>query len=262
MYNNKKAGGMFMLAKERLAYIINRLQVRPSISILELSKEMNVSFSTVQRDLRKLEGDGRIERSRGGAVSNRLVEILSGNSDASVSEKIHLNKKEKESIAKTAAKIIKDGECIFLDSGTTIAHLVPYIMSKNITIVTNSMYLQQKLTGCKGQLFLLGGKYSSKFDMTLGSATIMQIENLRFDRAFLSTSGIDVKSKELYSAESEIAVIKKLVIKRSKKTFVLADHTKFDIKAIHTYAKFNEIDYIFTDHYPENERVLKNIVIC
>lgn len=251
-----------MLAKERLAYIVNRLQVRPSISIQELSREMNVSFSTVQRDLRKLEADGKIERSRGGAVSNRVVEMLSGMNEVAVSEKIHLNKQEKEVVAKTAAKLIKDGECIFLDSGTTIAHLVPYIMNRNITIVTNSMYLQRKLAGCKGQLFLLGGKYSAKFDMSLGSATMMQIESLRFDRAFLSTSGIDVKSKELYSVEAEIAAIKKLVIKRSKCVFVLADHTKFDIKAIHTYAKLNEVDYIFTDKYPQSERTIKNVVVC
>lgn len=251
-----------MLAKERLAYIVNRLQVRPSISIQELSKEMNVSFSTVQRDLRKLEQEGRIERSRGGAVSNHVSEMLSGDNEVAVSEKIHLNKPEKEKIARTAVKLIKDGECIFLDSGTTIAHLVPYIMSKNIKIVTNSMYLQRKLAGCKGQIFLLGGKYNAKFDMTMGSAMIMQLENIRFDRAFLSTSGIDIKSKELYSVESEIAVIKKLIIKRSKRAYVLADHTKFEIKAVHTYAKLNEVDYVFTDKYPENERVLKNIVVC
>lgn len=251
-----------MLAKERLAYIVNRLQVRPSISVHELSKEMNVSFSTVQRDLRKLESDGRIERSRGGAVSNRVSEMLSGDNEIAVSAKIHLNKPEKEMIAKTASKLIKDGDCIFLDSGTTIAHLVPYIMSKNITIVTNSMYLQRKLAGCKGQIFLVGGKYNTKFDMTLGAATIMLLESLRFDRAFLSTSGIDIKSKELYSVESEIAVIKKLVLKRSRRIYVLADHTKFEVKAVHTYAKLSDVDYIFTDEYPQNERVLKNIVVC
>lgn len=251
-----------MLAKERLAYIINRLQVRPSISIHELSKEMNVSFSTVQRDLRKLENEGKIERSRGGAVSNRVSEMLSGVNEVAVSAKIHLNKQEKEKIARSAAKLIKDGECIFLDSGTTIAHLVTYIMNRNITIVTNSMYLQRKLAGCKGQLFLVGGKYSAKLDMTLGSATILQLEGIRFDRAFLSTSGIDIKSRELYSVESEIAIIKKLVIKRAKRSYVLADHTKFEIKAVHTYAKMNDIDYLFTDAYPEDERIIKNVVVC
>lgn len=251
-----------MLAKERLVYIINRLQVRPSISVQELSREMNVSLSTVQRDLIKLEKEGRIERSRGGAISHHVSEMLSGESDIAVSEKIHLHQAEKEIIAKNAIKFIKDGECIFLDSGTTIAHLVPYIMNRNITIVTNSMYLQRRLAGCKGQVFLLGGKYSAKLDMTLGASTIMQLENLRFDRAFLSASGVDVRSKELYSVDSEIAVIKKLVMKRSKRTYVLVDNSKFNVKAIYTYAKLNEVDYIFTNQYPENERVLKNIVVC
>lgn len=251
-----------MLAKERLAYIVNRLQIRPSISIQELSKEMNVSFSTVQRDLRKLEECGKIERSRGGAISNQVSKMLSNMNEIAVSEKVHLNEPEKEVIAAYAAKFIKDGDCIFLDSGTTIAHLVPHIRSKHITIVTNSNYLQRKLAGCSGELFLLGGRYNPKFDMTLGASTIMQLENLRFNCAFLSASGVDLKSKELYSVESEIAIIKKMAMKRSKKNFVLVDHTKFDIKAIHTYAKLTDIDYLFTDAYPKEEKIIKNIVIC
>ncbi|MEG2751899.1 MAG: DeoR family transcriptional regulator, partial [Anaerorhabdus sp.] len=108
-----------MLAKERLAYIVNRLQVRPSISIQNLSKEMNVSLSTVQRDLRKLEQDGRIERSFGGAISNQVSKVLSERNEIAVSEKIHLHKTEKEIIAKAAVQQIQEGECIFLDSGTT-----------------------------------------------------------------------------------------------------------------------------------------------
>lgn len=251
-----------MLAKERLAYIVNRLKIRPSISIQELSKEMNVSFSTVQRDLRKLEESGKVERSRGGAISNHVSSMLSGMNEVAVSEKVHLNEPEKEKIAAYAAKYIKEGDCIFLDSGTTIAHLVPHIMSKNITVVTNSIYLQRKLVGCKGNVFLMGGIYNPKFDMTLGASTVMQLENLRFDCAFLSASGIDLKSKELYSVESEIALIKKMVMKRARKKYVLVDHTKFEIEAIYTYAKLSDIDAIFTDSKGHYETKARNIVIC
>lgn len=251
-----------MLAKERLVYIVNRLQIRPSISIQELSNEMNVSFSTVQRDLRKLEKDGKVERSRGGALSHQYAEILSGITEVAVSEKIHIKKDEKEIVAKTAAKLIKDGECIFLDSGTTIAHMVPFIMNKRITIVTNSHFLLRRLAGCKAQVFLLGGVYNPKFDMTLGAATISQMEKLRFDRAFLSASGVDLKYKEIYAVDSEVAIIKQLVMKRTKKSYVLVDDSKFDIRAIHTYAKLNEIDFILTNAYPKEERIYKNIVVC
>lgn len=251
-----------MLAKERLAYIVNRLQVSPSISVQELSKEMNVSLSTVQRDLRKLEHDGRVERSRGGVISSKVTKLLSGMNEVAVSEKIHLNEEEKERIAREAVQRIHEGDCVFLDSGTTIAHMVPYLMSLNITMVTNSMYLQRSLAGCRGQLFLLGGIYSAKFDMTLGTATNLELEGIRFDRSFLSASGIDIKSKELYSVESDIASIKKLVKKRSKHNYVLVDHTKFAITAIHTYGKINEFDCIFTDEEPASAKALKHIYVC
>lgn len=251
-----------MLSKERLVYIINRLQVRPSISVQELSKEMNVSLSTVQRDLRKLEGENRIERSRGGAISNSYSEILSGITEVAVSDKIHLHQDEKEIIAKNASKLINDGECIFLDSGTTIAHLVPFIMNKNITIVTNSHYVLRKLVGCKGKIYMLGGVYNAKYDMTLGASTISQMEKLRFDRIFISANGIDLKIKEVYSVESEISIIKQWAMKRSKRKYLLVDDSKFDTRAIHTYAKVTDFDYIFTNAYPAEEKVLKNIVIC
>ena len=251
-----------MLAKERLAYIIQRLQVRPSISVQDLSKEMNVSISTVQRDLKKLEAEGKIERARGGAVSNEIVETLSKESDVAVSEKVHIHQEEKETIAKTASQLIQEGECIFLDSGTTIAHLVPYIYAKNITIFTNSMYVHRKLIGCKGDVYLLGGKYSNKLDMTLGAPTLTQMESLRFDRAFLSASGLDIKSKEIYAVDDEIAIIKKVAIKRSKHAYLLVDHSKFKINAVHIYAKLSELDAIYTDELPENGKKVKNIIVC
>ena len=251
-----------MLSKERLVYIINRLQVRPSISVQELSKEMNVSLSTVQRDLRKLEEEKKIERSRGGAISNTYSEILSGITDVAVSDKIHLHQDEKEVIAKNAAKLINDGECIFLDSGTTIAHLVPYIMNKNITIVTNSHYVLRKLAGCKGKIYMLGGVYNAKYDMTLGASTVAPMEKIRFDRIFISANGVDLKLKEVYSVESEIAIIKQLALKRTKRKYLLVDDSKFETKAIHTYAKIADFDYVFTNAYPSVEKVFKNIVIC
>ncbi len=251
-----------MLAKERLLYILNRLNTRPSISIQELSKEMNVSLSTVQRDLRKLETEGKIERSRGGALSHEYTDILSSITEIAVSEKVHLHEAEKDLIAKNAASLIRDGECVFLDSGTTLAHMVPYVMNKRITIVTNSLYLHRKLMGCKASVYLIGGQYSPKFDMTLGASVISQLENLRFDRAFLSASGADIKSRELYSVESEIALIKKMVIQRARRNYVLLDCSKFGIKAMHTYARFAAVDYIITDSYPKEERMLKNIIVC
>lgn len=251
-----------MLGKERLAHIIKRLQIQPSISIQALSKEMNVSFSTVQRDLAKLQKEGKIDRTRGGAISNKVALTLSGMNEIAVSEKVNLNTLEKDIIAQCAYKYIKEGECIFLDSGTTIAHIVPYIINMNISIVTNSLYLQRKLIGCLGKVYLIGGEYNQKFDMSVGASTVMELEKMHFDRAFLSVSGVNVNDDELLSVESSIAAIKQMVIKRSKETYVLADHTKFNVLAVHTFAKISDIKYLFTDSALNQKSTLKNIVIC
>lgn len=257
-----KKGDYTMLAKERLAYIVKQLHVRPSISIQELSKEMDVSFSTVQRDLLKLEKNKKIERSRGGAISHQVSSILSNRNEVSVLEKIHINETAKESIAKVASQHIKDGDCIFLDSGTTIAYLVPYIMNKDITIVTNSLYLQRKLIGCKGNVFVLGGTYNEKFDVTMGAYTLSELENMQFNRSFFSANGISLKNKELYSADADIALIKRVVLGRSKENYVLLDHSKFDIMAMHVVASSTDMDIIFTDTYERNEKKPRHLIIC
>ena len=242
-----------MLAKERLVYIINRLQVRPSISVQELSREMNVSLSTVQRDLIKLEKEGRIERSRGGAISHRVSEMLSGESDIAVSEKIHLHQAEKEIIAKNAIKFIKDGECIFLDSGTTIAHLVPYIMNRNITIVTNSMELVPVLAESDHKIIILGGTYSKRGKRTFGGYSLEMLDSLYFDLSFIGMDGCKDIDGPATTSEEE-TYINKIVLRRSKKNIIISDSSKFENHANFQFAKFSDFDLLITNKISEDEK--------
>ena len=251
-----------MLQEERLVYIINRLNECSSVSVSQLSKELEVSLSTVQRDLRFLHDTGKVQRSRGGVLSKSYGEILSGVTEISVADKEDLYTKAKEIIARKACEEIQPGECIFLDSGTTIAFMIPYLIQKGVTVVTNSFYIMRKFNPSDLDIIMLGGKFYSKYDMTLGAQVISQIEELRFDRAFLSTCGIDLRSNEIYAVDIEIAQIKKMVIERSKHVSVLMDGSKFGVQAIHIYAKTTDVDAIYTETFPKNEKRLKNLIIC
>ena len=251
-----------MLQEERLVYILNRLNESPSVSVNQLSKELDISLSTVQRDLRFLHDAGKVQRSRGGVLSKSYGEILSGMNEISVADKEDLYTFAKEKIAKEAALEVREGECIFLDSGTTIACMIPYLVQKGVTIITNSFYLLRKFNLTETNITVLGGKYYPKYDMTLGAGTIGQLENLRFDRAFLSSCGIDLKLKEIYAVDIEIAQIKRMVIERSKHVSVLMDGSKFGIQAIQIYAKTNQVDRIYTESYPKDVKYLDNIIIC
>lgn len=130
-----------MLAKERQIYILSRLKSQPMISISDLCKEMNVSKSTVQRDLKLLEEQGKVDRERGGVVQIGLEETISDLTEGPVLEKVNIHQEEKKQIAEIAAKEIRDGDLIFLDSGTTPMQMIPFLHNKKIKIVTNSYFV-------------------------------------------------------------------------------------------------------------------------
>lgn len=250
-----------MLAKERQLYILSRLKTKPMISINDLCREMKVSKSTVQRDLILLEEQGKLDRARGGAAQVGLEETISDLTEKPVLEKVNVNLEAKKSIAESAAGEIKDGDLIFLDSGTTPLQLIPFLYNKQIKIVTNSFLLLSQLNQLSVEVYMLGGKYSSKHQICLGPSTIEQINDFRFDKAFIGANGADSKLAEVYTSELEVGGIKKAAIKRSKHSFLLIDDSKFQLTGLSLFGYFEDFDKIFTNNYPTIEKKPKNMVI-
>lgn len=251
-----------MLAKERLAYIMKRVADHQSISVAALAKEMQVSLSTVQRDLRKLALEGMIEREHGGALPHNFSQTIHTYSEVSVDEKASVKQKEKDWIARVASKIIKENECIFIDSGTTTAGLAPYLRNRKITIVTNSHYVVRKLRGAIAKILVLGGEYNSKYDMNWGSVTLEEIKQLHFDRCFMSANGCSAKTGEMYSVELDNGLVKKNVMERSTYKYALIDASKFEMKALYTFAHAAAFDQIFVDDDSQEKETLSNITVC
>lgn len=249
-----------MLARERQIYILSRLNVQPMISIKDLCREMNVSKSTVQRDLQKLEKQGKINRERGGAVQVDLEETISDLTEGPVLEKININVDLKNDIAELAAKEIKDGDLIFIDSGTTPLQLIPLLINRKIKIVTNSYIFLSKLGQLETDIYMLGGKYSRKHEICYGPSTINQLKDFRFDKAFITANGADCDLGEVYTSEIEVGSIKKTAMKRSKRSYLLVDDSKFKLTGLSTFGYFKEFDKIFTNSYPKNAKKYKNIV--
>ncbi|MBC7961217.1 MAG: DeoR/GlpR transcriptional regulator [Vallitaleaceae bacterium] len=253
-----------MLAKERLLYILERLSTQPSITIQCLSEELNVSASTIQRDLKILEVEGKIQRERGGAINKDLTETLTSFKEISVSDKEHIHVAEKQLICRYAAENVKDGDCIFVDSGTTPTYLIPAFVQKKIKIVTNSHYFISRITkeSFRGEIYILGGEYSPKYDMTYGSITIDTIKRFRFDHSFFSASGLDTDLGEIYAVEFDLAAIKRAVMERSNKQHLLIDHSKYTVKGMCSWAKLEEFTTIYTDEFVSNKKKPRNMIVC
>ena len=116
-----------MLKKERFFRILELLDHKSFITIQELMEVLNASKSTVNRDLIELEKQGLIQRERGGAIKKEMPATLSSYRELPVMDKEHIHSAEKDMICAQAAAIVKDGDCVYVDSGTTPSYLIPYI---------------------------------------------------------------------------------------------------------------------------------------
>ena len=169
-----------MNGSERRTVILSKIQQNDRVLVSDLAKEFDVAPMTIRRDLKELESTGRIKIQHGGAVLNKNTFFANG---MQIKKFEHVE--EKRQIAKTCLQFIEEGDCIFLDSGTTISEIARLLFTyKNLTVVTNSLLVSD----------ILGpGKYVVSSMAYMGAFTNDFIESFHFDKAFLSTSMIDDK---------------------------------------------------------------------
>ena len=247
-----------MIEKERHVMIMEQLRTSGFVSVKDLMAALNTSRSSVMRDLIALEEQGLLVRERGGAALMEVTEMLSRKKEPAVTLREHVNPEQKQRIAKAAAKLAKPGMCIFADSGSTTAALIPYLQDLDITIVTASVYLvRQVRDGMACKVYLPGGQYDAKYDMMTGEYAVSMLEMHRFDLAFMSANAIDLKKGEVMVADFGLAAMKKSAMKRSAKNILLADSSKLSQAAPYTYAALNAFDAVYMDRngkqkLPEN----------
>lgn len=211
-----------MLTNERHAYILKTLEQKHTIKIQELVDETGASESTIRRDLTELESQQKLERVFGGAILTRHKLM-----DQSIRDKSTQNLTEKIQVAQAAAEMVKHGDCIFLDAGTTTAQMIPFLQNKELVVVTNGLNLVDNLDEYDIKTYLTGGLLKSKTSAFVGSQTAQALKNYRFDICFLGVNGLH--EKDGYTTpDPEEAAIKILASTLSRKTFVLADHSKID----------------------------------
>ncbi|NCB33697.1 MAG: DeoR/GlpR transcriptional regulator [Erysipelotrichia bacterium] len=251
-----------MLKKERLYRIEALLKQKPFLSISQLQTELSVSRSSVMRDLDELEKSGRIVRERGGAASCHAEDLTrSIYSEPSVSSRENLNAEQKRRIAAAAASYIKDGSCIFLDSGTTPAYIIPWLEDKQVQIVTASTYVSNRIpSSFRGDVYLIGGSYLREYDTVSGSIALEMLDQFNFDCAFIGANGINLKTGEVSAFSEQISALKKHAMKRSTSSILLSDSSKFGVRAMSVFAKLNMFDKVITDSYPENMKKPGNII--
>jgi DeoR family transcriptional regulator, fructose operon transcriptional repressor len=235
-----------MLTFERQELILSMLKEQHTIKMQEIVDETGASESTIRRDLKELEQSNKLKRIHGGATlfQKKLVE-------PTIAEKTVKNRHEKRLIAQKAAELIEEGDCLFLDAGTSTVELIPFLKGKNIVVVTNGLTNISELLEVEIETHVVGGYVKKGTRAFVGRGAIQSLEGYRFDKAIIGANGISIQDG-CTTPDPEEAFIKELAIKRSSQSYVLADHTKFGEISFSKFADLNEVTIITSNQVEED----------
>ena len=233
-----------MLAVERRNIIEQTIIKNKSVLVLELAKQFDVTTETIRSDLEKLERQGVLVRTYGGAT---LVESVEA--DMSIHERDTVNFEGKQSIGLRAAQMIKDGETVFLDASTSSLHVARNIKDKkSITVITNAEKIVMELANCPDiKVISTGGMLHSKNMSYVGRIVEETIRKSYFaNKVFFSCRGVTLSRGLMESTEAE-AEIKKAMIDCSESAIFLCDKNKLGRLGVPVIYGLDKVDCLITD---------------
>ncbi len=233
-----------MLAVERRYKIEELINRDKSVMVTELAKLFDVTPETIRGDLLRLEKRGVLVRTYGGAT----ISDGSG-SELSYHERDVVNAEAKHNIAANAAKIIRNGETIFLDASTSSLYLARSIKDKEgLTVITNAVSIINELADCSNiKLISTGGRLSKRNLSYVGRfAEKMIRQNLVANKMFFSCKGVTI-SRGLCDTSEDEADIKRAMMDVSDFVVFLCDHNKLGRKGVPVIAPIDRIHTFITD---------------
>lgn len=225
-----------MLQDERQNRILNQLQVKHAVKVHELAEELGISESTIRRDINELDQMGKLKKVFGGAVSVRWESAFV---EADVASRNLMNVEEKTRIARYAASLIEDNDFVYLDAGTTTGRMIDFLEKKNVTYVTNGINHARKLIERGFPVFMIGGLLRPSSEAVVGEAAIEAVRRLNFTKCFMGAKGVDAE-RGFTTLDISEAAVKTAVMKKTNSSYLLADHTKFNLISSVSFALLSE----------------------
>jgi DeoR family transcriptional regulator, fructose operon transcriptional repressor len=251
-----------MLIVERQTRLIQVLREKKTAQLEDLARLLDVSSSTVRRDLEQLEAKGLVSRTHGGAVytGSEVTGVLSaagmggGNSggNTALAERMAERVEEKEAIGRAAAKLVQPQMTLFLDGGSTVIYAVRYITARPLQIVTNSLSVANAFVDDdQVELVLVGGALYPRTGVTVGPIATGSIADLHADMFIFSLAGI--YNDDLYNQNMAMAQVEQAMMRQAAQSVLLMDSSKFGKKSLTRVCGVSEIDSIITDWHVESE---------
>ena len=223
-----------MLAEERFSEILKLVNEYKTITVQELTELLDMSESTIRRDLTTLHKKGKLIKVHGGATAVNMAQYTR---DESVAVRQDLNIDEKVQIGKYASSLIEKDDFVYIDAGTTTDFLIDFLTEQDAVYVTNGIMHAKKLTQKGCIVYLIGGELKEATLALVGEEAMKTLGRYHFTKGF-----------------------KEMAILRSAKAYILADSTKFGQVAPVTFSELDAVDIITTKLKDATFNKYKNIV--
>jgi DeoR/GlpR family transcriptional regulator of sugar metabolism len=237
-----------MLARHRQSLILQAVRSDGSARVSDLTQRLGVSDMTIRRDLEVLARDGLVEKVHGGAV----LPGTPASHEPGFEAKLVLERPEKNAIARAAARLVRPGTAIAVTAGSTTLALAQCLLDvPGLTIVTNSLRVMNAFNGTRGldgtadSVILTGGVRTAS-DALVGPIADLTIRSLHFDLLFLGCFGFDAEAG-LTTPNLAEAETNRTFIRVARRVVLLADHSKWGVVSLSSFARLNEVDVLVTD---------------
>jgi DeoR family transcriptional regulator, aga operon transcriptional repressor len=235
--------GDLLMAEERRQKILALLQSEGRVIVGSLSRTFGVSEITIRKDLDSLQERGLVQRSHGGALPPSSSALF----DPSLKEKQRRHGPEKQRIAAAAIKLVSDGCCVMLDSGTTTAAIANELKRfSSLTIITNAINIAAELSTTDFEVILTGGSLRKNSFSMVGPIAEDVLKEMHADILFLGVDGFDLEVG-LTTPNLLEARVNRAMVASAKKVVAVCDATKFSHRSLSRIVPVTALHHVITD---------------
>ncbi|OII07266.1 DeoR family transcriptional regulator [Curtobacterium sp. MMLR14_014] len=229
---------------ERRQAILDQVRDTGYVRAVDLTSALHVDSSTIRRDMERLERAGLIRRMHGGALPADPADTI--DTPYEVRRSQHLN--EKTAIGVAAAELVRDGQSVLIDNGSTAYQVAMALAAhRDLTVVTNDLMVAMCLRNQRAhQVHLTGGLLLDTVFTLVGPVAMHAVEGLHVDWAFLGAEGVDPDAGITNINVVELP-LKRAMIAAAQKVAVVADSSKLGRRSLATVCRLDEVDVVITD---------------
>ena len=230
------------VAEERRSQLLELVRSRGFASLDELVTQLEVSESTIRRDLDQLEESGTAKRTHGGVFYTGPSPKL-----AHFDQRQSTHWEKKKQIAQAAAALIQDGDTVLLDGGSTTYELAQLLVARPLQVVTNSLPVANLfIASAATDLVVIGGYVHQRTGVSLGPYARRMLSELNVRRAVLSVAGIS--DRGLFNSNLLLVETEQAMMDAAEEVIVVADSTKLGHQSLAYLCDFDAIDALVVDN--------------